>query len=215
MPDNETLVYWDSCVFIDRIEAKNSDRIDTLRAMTDAAERGELMIVTSALAMAEVVKLTALSEASDKEKENLIVEFFDNEYISVRNVTPAVSERARHIIRDHNLKPPDAIHVATALLTKGVRVLETYDESHLIPLDGKIGNPPLCIRTPKWVWQQSLETTQPQQATTPTPIAISQPATIEPAIEAEEEAEAEDPPVPGPTAKEKSVEGAEAGEPLP
>jgi hypothetical protein len=72
VPDHETLVYWDSCVFIDRIEAKNLDRIDTLRAMTDAAERGERMIVTSALAMAEVVKLTALVEASDMIKRRKI-----------------------------------------------------------------------------------------------------------------------------------------------
>jgi len=154
----DSRVYWDSCVFIDRIEAINKDRIDTLRAMTEAAEGGSLDIFASALVLAEVVKLSGLG-LENAEKEQLILDFFENDYISVRNVDHRVSEIARRVVRDHKLKPPDAIHVATALLSK-VDVLQTYDEP-LIALDGKIFyqdvfDKPLRIEHPKWSWQPSL-----------------------------------------------------------
>ncbi|MGI8746699.1 MAG: type II toxin-antitoxin system VapC family toxin [Bryobacteraceae bacterium] len=160
MTQNDSLAYWDSCVFIDRIEAKNLSRIDVLRAMTDAAERGELKIVSSTLSMAEVVKLSNLTDIDNESKEQLIVDFFDNDYIHVRNIDPRISWLARKIIRDHNLKPPDAIHVATAILNH-VEVLHTYDDVHLTPLSNKIHykdvwDKSLRIENPKWSWQPIL-----------------------------------------------------------
>jgi predicted nucleic acid-binding protein len=158
---NDRVVYWDSCVFIDRIEGANTERVPALRAMTDAAAKNDLKIVTSAFTLAEVVKLKALVSPDYDQKEILIRDFFDNEYIFVRNVDPRVSGLARRIVRDHKIKPPDAVHVATALLTK-VDVLHTYD-GPLTNFTGRIRYPditgvPLRIEEPKWEWQQQLIT---------------------------------------------------------
>lgn len=57
---NDKLLYWDSVVFIDRIE-QTPGRIHRLRPITNAALRGEVVIVTSALTMVEVVKLKNLN----------------------------------------------------------------------------------------------------------------------------------------------------------
>jgi PIN domain len=85
-----------------------------------------------------------------------LVKFFENEFIAVRNLDRVCAEHSRAIIRNHGLKPADAIHVATALLPK-VDVLHTYDKEHLIPLDKKIippqGGSPLRIEEPHWDFQ--------------------------------------------------------------
>jgi predicted nucleic acid-binding protein len=147
---NDHLLYWDSSVFIDLIE-RTSSRIQILEAIVQSAERGEARIVTSALTLAEVSKLNNLGLLPEW-KEKLIVKFFENEYIAVRNVDRVTSEHARPIIRNHALKPPDALHVATALLAR-VDVLHTYDTTHLLPLDKKVGQPPLRIEEPNWSFQ--------------------------------------------------------------
>jgi predicted nucleic acid-binding protein len=46
----------------------------------------------------------------------------------------------------HDIKPKDAIHVATAIDAK-TPVLETFDDG-LLGKSGKVGTPPLVIRKP-------------------------------------------------------------------
>lgn len=150
---NDHLIYWDSDVFIHRIE-ETPDKIQTLRAITDAAERGEVRIVTSALTLVEVSKLNNL-ELLPEWTEQRVIEFFENEYISVRTVDRFVAAMARPIIRGHNLKPPDAIHVATAIMAR-VNVMHTYDGEKLLPLTGRIHQPPLRIEEPQWEFQTEL-----------------------------------------------------------
>lgn len=53
--ENDHLIYWESSVFIDLIE-KTPGRIEILQSIVQAAERGEVRIVTSALTLAEVSK---------------------------------------------------------------------------------------------------------------------------------------------------------------
>ncbi len=154
---NETLIYWDSCVFIDLIE-KTPARFSILEAIVASAERGEVRIVASTVSLVEVAKLDNLAGVLPEWKEKLLVQFFENDYISARGVDRGLAEIARPLIRNHNLKPADAIHVATALQSK-VQVLHTYDDKHLTPLSNKIALPnlpTLRIEHPHWQFQTTL-----------------------------------------------------------
>ncbi len=129
-----TKIYWDSVVFIDLIE-ETPGRIYKLKPVIERAMKQEVVIVTSALTMVEVVKLTNLN-LLDEDAERRVTEFFENAYINVRNVDRFVAEAARPIVRKHGIKPPDAIHVATAILSK-VDVLHTFDQP-LLRHNGKV-----------------------------------------------------------------------------
>ena len=75
-----------------------------------------------------------------------IRDFFENDYIVIRNVDRLIAEKAGDIVRTHPIKPPDAIHIATALSSK-CECLHTYDKK-LLHLDGKVGWPTLSIKLP-------------------------------------------------------------------
>ena len=88
-----TKIYWDSVVFIDLIE-ETPGRISRLQSVIERAMKQEVVIVTSALTMVEVVKLKNLN-LLDEDAERRVTEFFENAYISVRNVDRFVAEAAR------------------------------------------------------------------------------------------------------------------------
>jgi predicted nucleic acid-binding protein len=143
------LVYWDSCVFIDRIQI-TPGRIEALREMTDRAERGELAIATSWLSLCEVAKVRGTDVHA--EQERMIVEFFDNEYIIPVQVDEFVAARTRDVIRRAQTRLPahDAVHIASALVI-GAPVLYTYDTDHMLPHHGFDG---LRIEEPRPVTGQ-------------------------------------------------------------
>ncbi len=144
-------VYWDSVVFIARIQ-REAGRIAVLEQISDAAERGELRIVTSTFTMVEVAKLNQ-SETLPEEQERLIVEFFKNSFIILRQVDRRVATKAREIMRAHSgVKGKDAVHIATAVVWN-VPVMHTYDEK-LTSRNGKIDG--LRIEEPRWTGTGSL-----------------------------------------------------------
>ena len=150
MPD-EKGIYWDSDLFISRLQ-RTPGRIEVLEQLTNSAERGQLKIVTSALALVEVAKLpdTALLP---EEQERLIVDFFENPYIVVLPLDRLVAKTARQLIRDYSpgLRAGDALHIATALRGK-VPILHAYD-LHFLNLSGRI--PDIRIEEP-WCDQRGL-----------------------------------------------------------
>src|ERR1044072_6507382 len=144
MANDPKRIYWDSCVFIDRIQ-ETADRINVLRAISKLAEDRDVILVTSAVAIAEVVRCEpdrALSEQDAKK----IREFFENDYITVRQLTTDIAGKAAEISPVQGRTPLDAIHVATAIDAKCL-VLHTYDgrnkkkKGKLLPFNGKIGRP--------------------------------------------------------------------------
>lgn len=138
-----SFAYWDSCVFIDLLQQTPSrfEACDDLRLQ---AEQKKLIIVTSTFALAEVCKLPGKT-VSEKERQ-LIIDFFENPYITVRQVDRRTAIRAGEIARQYGLKPPDSVHVATAEEAK-VPVIYTYD-GKLLKKNGKIGTPPIRIEEP-------------------------------------------------------------------
>ena len=126
--DGEKLLYWDSDLFISRIQ-RDGNRIGVLEPLTRAAERGEIRIVTSILAKAECAFLLRGDDPLPEEQEQLIVDFFENPYLTVLPIDDFVCERARRILRANpGLRSVDAIHVATAVQAD-VPVLQAYDKA--------------------------------------------------------------------------------------
>ena len=144
------IVYWDSVALLGWLQNERG-REDLCRATFERAEKGEVVIITSALTIAEVLWLRHSPKIS-KDRATLVRRFFRRSYIRVRAVTRGVSELAQDVVWDHGIKPKDAVHVATALEAK-VLALETFD-AELIKKSGVRG---LVVREPKPSTQGSLD----------------------------------------------------------
>lgn len=144
--------YWDSDCFIGWL-AEEEGKVEDCQTVIRAAERGELVIVTSSLAIAEVVKLRHHDPIPRQAAEKVRM-FFRQPYIIVRELDRFLAESAQSMVWDFGIDPKDAVHVATAVAV-GVEQLDTFDEK-LIGKSGQIGNPPLVIGRPFVVEQLEL-----------------------------------------------------------
>jgi predicted nucleic acid-binding protein len=134
---------WDSCTIINYLAGRQVAA--DCQFIINQAERGELEIVVSAFAEAEVVKLDGELQ---QDSEELIREFFGRNYIIRAALDIPVAALVRELVRNNKgLKPYDAIHIATALHHK-IPILETYDERMIKLGSGKSGSLPLIIRNP-------------------------------------------------------------------
>jgi predicted nucleic acid-binding protein len=135
-------VYWDACVWLALILREKiplsgggvEDRETMCRMVIEAAKKGSLEILTSTFCLVEVCKVPADKKAtSDK-----VADFFENDYILLTNVDRMVAERARELMARHpGLKPPDAVHVATAAVSPGVEEMHSFDD-RLLALNGAV-----------------------------------------------------------------------------
>ncbi|MBA7503555.1 hypothetical protein ES706_02166 [subsurface metagenome] len=146
MTDKSPLLYWDSCPFIALI-GENKERREMCRLIMKEAEKGNLRILTSAFTFAEVIRPEG-QPILDTEQELQVLRFLANEYIIVRWVDRQIGDMARQVSRQTGLKPPNAIHVATALRLEA-EVLHTYDQK-MLRQNRKVGIPPLQIEEPRW-----------------------------------------------------------------
>ncbi len=145
-------IYWDSDCFLGffKNEPNKAEKCD---GVIKRAERGEVLIITSALTLAEVLWMRNDSKIS-QEDADIIQKFFRRSFIRVNNVTRKIAENAQLYVWNNNIKPKDAIHVSTAIHLK-VDALETFDKK-LISKSGTVGSPLLLIREPKEERQSSL-----------------------------------------------------------
>lgn len=132
--------YWDSCAFIGFLGAEK-ERQPLCEPILNAARAGELLIVTSALTLTEVIKRKSC-EPIGREKSAVIQAFFEHEWIEVRELHRELAGEARRLIWDNGLKPKDAVHLATALDAQ-CPVLHTFDDD-LLRLDGKFKGLQIC-----------------------------------------------------------------------
>jgi predicted nucleic acid-binding protein len=119
---------WDSVCFLGYL-GQEQDKYDDCESVLMQAQKGHILIVASALALVEVIWLKSYPKVPLEDKAK-IEKFFKADYITVRNVTRATSELAREVVWEHNIKPKDAIHVATTVLHK-VPELNTFDKDLL------------------------------------------------------------------------------------
>lgn len=158
MPDS---VYLDACIFIEVLQkdlpGTDAARVDACCDLIVRAEKKQLLLVTSAWTIAEVHKLDELGKTGVllEDQSKKILDFLENEYIVVRQLDRGTAELAHKLTRTHGLGHQDAVHVATALLSKGVGTFYTYDRGKgrgrkgLLKHDGKVGGkPPLRIECP-------------------------------------------------------------------
>ncbi|WP_418025890.1 type II toxin-antitoxin system VapC family toxin (plasmid) [Paracoccus sp. TD-10] len=138
-------IYWDSDCFLGHFQAE-SGKADKCDGVIERAERGDVLIVTSALTLAEVLWLRDGPRIA-ADKAALVQKFFRRSYIRVYNVTRKISESAQVLVWDNDIRPKDAIHVATAINLKA-DALETFD-GKLIGKSGSVGAPLLLIREPQ------------------------------------------------------------------
>lgn len=157
MKKDRRRIYWDSCVFIHAIQ-QTQEFQTVLEAILDEARAGSLVIVTSALTLAEV------RGAGSETDEATIDDMFRQDYIVVRVLDPPLASRARRLGRDHGIKPADAIHVATAI-DLGAEVMHTMDGKTKtrgpIAKSGEFAEAGLRIREPNWPVQTKLELDEP------------------------------------------------------
>lgn len=136
-------VYWDACAWIAYInqekaiktpDGKLENRFAMCEEVLRLAQRKKLEIATSAFTLAEVCKN---SEVKDSPLDNL-PSFFEKSYILIVPVDMAVGRRAQNMQTSGlvNLKPPDAIHLASAQRAN-VAELHTFDRK-ILDLDSKI-----------------------------------------------------------------------------
>ncbi len=146
--------YWDSNCFLAWIRGE-AGRAGVCDEILRAAHKGECVIVTSTITLAEVVRprrkgALELTEADDAR----IVAFFRSPFLKFVEFTSIMGQQARQLQWRHNLHVRDAIHVVSALFAK-VAVIESYD-SDLLRLDR--ASIPDCpeIRLPRGDAQASL-----------------------------------------------------------
>jgi len=151
--------YWDSSVFLAWLKNEEGNA-DKCGGVVKLAEQGKVTIITSALALAEVIKLKGKTKILKKD-EKLISKFFENEYIAVRSVDRIIAESARHLVWQYNIDPKDSIHIATAF-NLNLTVFDTFD-GNLMKHTLKLGNKKLRIGKPDIPEQTALKLiTQPQ-----------------------------------------------------
>ena len=136
--------YWDSAVFLAWLKNEGG-KADQCTGVIRLAEQGKVTIITSALTLAEVIKLKGKTKISKKD-EITVTKFFENDYIAVRSVDRIIAESARHLVWANNIDPKDSIHIATALNLK-LTVFDTFD-GFLMKHTLKLGNKRLRIGKP-------------------------------------------------------------------
>lgn len=151
-------IYWDTDCFLGhlQVEVGKAEKCD---GVLERAERGDVLIITSALTIAEVLWMRG-GPRIPKEKADIVQKFFRRSYIRVVNVSRKVATSAQTHVWEDDIRPKDAIHVATALAF-GVDAFETFD-SGLIGKSGKVGMPLLLIREPQAAEQARMNLVGPE-----------------------------------------------------
>lgn len=118
MADQYTRPYLDSNIYIATLKgpkAENPAKVKTSADILALAESGAFQIYASAFIEAEVVKDPAESDPLTPEQEQKIAAYLDRDFIVWVEVDRLIAQKARQLSRAFGMKPPDAVHVATAL----------------------------------------------------------------------------------------------------
>ena len=148
-PSRRQFIYWDTSVFIALIKGEASaeaDRATIAQAILRAAEAGKIELVTSAFTRAEVRRDRRRPKLTP-EQHNRVSAFFKHSYLHVRPLDRAIGESAAELGERYDLKPADAVHLATALSVKADE-LQHWDDNDFGKLPLRTDPPPIKITHP-------------------------------------------------------------------
>lgn len=126
MTTNPPLHYWDACTFLHIIKGNEPDGGNILHSLVKDVKEGRLRIITSTFTIAEVVKPKKGNNPLSKSDEAKIKDVFTTS-ILIYELTRKIAERARELQWELGIKPPDAVHLATAE-TAEIKRFDTYDD---------------------------------------------------------------------------------------
>lgn len=132
MSDDKPLrVYADTNIFLAFLQ-KEEGRYHDCRHVFERAKKREIWLFTSIVTLTETAGLVAnSSQVQDQDIED----FFKYPWVRVRYLDRSIATEARRLVQSlHNLKPLDAIHLATAKAVEA-QYLYTYDHKDLIRRD--------------------------------------------------------------------------------
>ena len=132
MRPDVVLVYCDSCLFLDYLNA-TPNGVEIVSPLVVLARSGDFEIVTSTISLAEVAYVgKELREGPDSAIADGIDKMFrDETLLTLVEYDQEIGANARSLIRQtlresKRIKPADAIHLATAMAV-GASVLHTFD----------------------------------------------------------------------------------------
>jgi len=155
MPGEQTLIYWDSCVFLSYLMGY-ADRAPMIDAVLNEvrASRGSIRIVTSTISIAEVAFASYEKDARALDaavEARIDAMWADTSLLTLVEyhelIGRSARSRVRKAIEEKRVipKPPDAIHIASAL-SVGALEVHTYDDP-LLRLSGWAQLPIVVPRT--------------------------------------------------------------------
>ena len=106
MPDR---IYWDSNAFLAWLQ-NETDREAACRDTLDAAQRGEFLIMTSALTLAEVLWLKGAPKLTE-DKADLLNRFFRRSSLRVVNLDRRIAQRAQRLVWESGIRPKDCYYL--------------------------------------------------------------------------------------------------------
>ena len=123
--------YIDANVFI--FAACDSGKLgNASRALIKAIECGQQTASTSALTYDEVV--WGVRKGLDKEKSFLVGELFLSlTHLLIKDVNRNTISEAQHLMKLHNLKPRDALHLATMRLEHESEIISEDPDFDVVP----------------------------------------------------------------------------------
>lgn len=112
MSGEPPLVYLDASVFLAHFKGE-AGRVQDCQAVFSEARDGKIRAATSVLSLIEANRGTSLA---DEEIEKIDA-FFEHSWLRAVTLDRRIAIKARRLAREHKLKAPDAIHLATAIIS--------------------------------------------------------------------------------------------------
>ncbi len=149
-------VYWDASVFLSLFQKGSTPDLEYQREqaihLLEEAREGETLIITSTFTLAEARRGEGVPPLPGEEHATLDA-FFKHSYIEAVPVDRAIAELAADYGERFNLRPADAVQLATAVRVNA-SVFLTWDRN--FHRREAMKDAPIPIEEPKWTGAKQL-----------------------------------------------------------